>query len=68
VKFMQETYSLTVSKALGVVTTEDKKREKFFKKFHQAEHDNPIHYHMVLNMSRVNMKEATEFICSLISK
>ncbi|MBW1899435.1 MAG: cytidylate kinase-like family protein, partial [Deltaproteobacteria bacterium] len=67
VKFIEKAYNFTASQALKVVNTEDNKRDVFFKKFHKTGHDNPIHYHLVINMSKVNIEKASELVCNLVS-
>ena len=67
VKFMQEHYNLSYSRAAQVVRNEDKRRVNLYRKLGKSDYDNPDLYHLVLNMSRINLEKALELICSLLS-
>ena len=67
VKFMQEHYNLSYNRAAQVVRTEDKRRVNLYRKLGKSDYDNPDLYHLVLNMSRINLEKALELICSLLS-
>jgi cytidylate kinase len=67
VKFMQEHYSLSYTRAAQVVRNEDKRRVNLYRKLGKSDYDNPDLYHLVLNMSRINLEKALELICSLLN-
>jgi cytidylate kinase len=66
IKFMVKNYDLPYSKAARVVNHEDKRRMALYRKINKSDYDNPGHYHMVLNMSKMNMEQAKKMICRLI--
>ena len=67
VKFMQEHYNLSYNRAAQVVRTEDKRRVNLYRKLGKSDYDNPDLYHLVLNMSRINLEKALELISSLLN-
>lgn len=66
VRFMQENYDLTHSKALHVVNSEDKRRANLYRKLGKTDYDDPSLYHLVLHTGRIPLPEATKCICSLV--
>jgi cytidylate kinase len=67
VKFMQEHYSLSQSRAEQVVKSEDKRRLNLYRKLHKTDYDRPSLYHLVLNMNRISLDQAQEMMCSLVA-
>lgn len=68
IKFLEKPYKLSHSQSIKVINTEDKKRARFYRNFHEADYDEPKHYHLVLNMSRLDMEKASQAVCSLIDR
>jgi cytidylate kinase len=66
VRFMQEHYDLSDSRAARVVKSEDKRRKALFQKLGKTDYDDPFLYHLVLNMSRISLEEAKNMVCQLI--
>ena len=66
VQFMQSHYDLSESRAASVVKGEDKRRKSLYQKLGKADYDNPFLYHLVLNMSRVNLDKALQLVCDLV--
>lgn len=66
VKFMQDHYSLSQSRAEQVVRSEDKRRLNLYRKLHKSDYDRPSLYHMVLNMNRIDLDTAHGLICRLV--
>lgn len=66
VKFMIENYKLSERKARQVVTAEDKRRANLYSKLGKKDYDNPELYHLVLNMSRINLDAAFNLVCNLV--
>ena len=66
VKFMQKNYELSQSRAAQVVKNEDKRRMNLYRKLGKSDYDSPELYHLVLNMSRVNLELALQLICKLV--
>ena len=67
VKFMQDNYDLSHSRAMHVVKNEDRRRLNLYKKLGKSDYDNPDLYHLVLNRGRVSLDKASELICNLLS-
>jgi cytidylate kinase len=67
VKFMQERYALSQSRAEQVVKSEDKRRLNLYRKLHKTDYDRPSLYHLVLNMNRISLDQAQEMICGLVA-
>jgi cytidylate kinase len=65
VRFMQKNYDLSQGRAAQVVKNEDKRRVNLYRKLGKSDYDNPILYHLVLNMSKVDLKQALELVCQL---
>jgi cytidylate kinase len=65
VKFMQEHYDLSSDKALEAVKKEDTRRKILFRILGTENFDQPDIYHLVLNMSKVDLQLACELICEL---
>ena len=67
VRFMQERYNLSQSRAEQVVKSEDKRRLNLYRKLHKTDYDKPSLYHLVLNMHRISLDKAQEMICGLVA-
>jgi len=68
VKFMQKHYKLTESKAEATVASAEKRRINFYRKFGKEDYNDPIHYHLVLNMSHISLEKGVELVCNLVGK
>jgi len=66
IKFMVDHYDLPYSKAAKMVNFEDKRRMNLYRKIGKSDYDKPSHYHMVLNMGRLDTAQAAKMICRLI--
>ena len=66
VRFMQKNYDLSQARATQVVKNEDKRRMNLYRKLSKSDYDNPILYHLVLNMGRVTHDKALELIENLL--
>ena len=66
IKFMQKNYDLSKNRATQVVKNEDKRRFNLYRKLGKTDYDNPALYHLVLNMSRVNLDEAFKLVSHLV--
>ena len=67
VKFMEKNYDLSHSRAVNVVTSADKRRLNLYRKLGKTDYDEPSLYHLVLNMSRVDMQTALKLVCDLMN-
>ena len=66
VRFMQEHYDLTESRATRVIRGEDKRRKVLYQKLGKTDYDDPYLYHLVMNMSKVSLEEAKQIVCNRI--
>jgi len=67
IRFMETHYDLMPKQASHVVQVEDKRRTNLYKKFNKQDYDQPVHYHMVANMSKLDLNQAAELVCSLVT-
>ena len=65
VQFMVDHYDLSNSSATHIVKAEDKRRKNLYQKLGKTDYDNPFLYHMVLNMSKINLDDALDQIFQL---
>jgi cytidylate kinase len=68
VKFMQAHYGLTPNEARQAVIKQGKRRLKLMKLFSSADYDQPVHYDLVVNMSKLNIDRTVDLICTLIER
>ena len=66
ISFMENNYKLNRQQATQVVIAEDKRRTALYRKLHQSDYDNPEHYHLTLNMSRLTLDVACAMICQML--
>ena len=66
VQFLVDRYDMTPRKATQVVTNEDKRRLNLYRKLGKVDFDNPNLYHLVLNMSRMDLDLAKSLVCQMI--
>ena len=55
VRFMEEHYDLSKSRAASAAKGEDNRRKNLYQKLGKTDSDNPFLYHLVLNMSKVSL-------------
>lgn len=68
IKFVMENEKFSRKKATQVVNYEDRRRVSLFKKLGKIDYDKPALYHMVLNMSRINLTTALNLVCDMVAK
>ncbi len=66
IKFMMEHYDLTRGRAESVVRAEDRRRLSLYRRIGKEDYDSPELYHLVLNMSRLNLAEAEKIVLGMI--
>jgi len=66
IKFIQDNYDLSYDQAREAVIKQGKRRLKLMKLFHYEDYDLPVHYDLVLNMSKMKMDRAVELVCALV--
>ncbi len=67
VDFMKRHYKLSDAKAQAAVAGGEKRRQNLYRKFGKQDYNDPIHYHMVLNMSRIPLEKALDLVCGLVN-
>jgi cytidylate kinase len=67
VAFMEKNYELSREQADKVVTLDDKRRANLYRTFGKTDYDQLDLYHLVLNMSKVDLDRAAGLICELVS-
>ena len=68
VKFMEQRYDLSHTKAVQIVKYEDKRRLSLYRKLGKQDYEKPSLYHLVLNMSRISLDQALTLVCSLVEE
>jgi len=66
VQFMVENYDLTQKRATQVISGEDKRRRNLYHKLGKTDYDDSALYHVVLNMSRMTLKQAAKLVVGLV--
>ncbi|MFZ0728010.1 MAG: cytidylate kinase-like family protein [Desulfobacterales bacterium] len=66
IKFMQDHYGLAPDDARQAVIKKGKRRLKLMRLFDSADYDQPVHYDLVLNMSKLSLERALDLICALV--
>ncbi|MFZ7124793.1 MAG: AAA family ATPase [Desulfobacterales bacterium] len=66
IQFMERKYQLTRKQAIMSVALEDKRRLNLYRKFGKTDYDQTEHYHVVFNMSLIDMEKACDMICTLL--
>jgi len=67
VRFMETHYNLSPAQALQSVIREDKRRLNLYRKFGKENYDQPDLYHLVLNMSKLELNPAFDLVCEMVS-
>ncbi len=67
INFIKNQYNISNKKAQQIVNYEDRRRVSLYKKLGKIDYDDPALYHMVLNMSRTNLKTASKLVCDMIT-
>jgi CMP/dCMP kinase len=62
VEHARQFYNLTGNEARKFCVNEDRARERYFKKYFNADINDPLLYHLVVNTGRVSFDEATKLI------
>lgn len=67
VQFMKTNYDMSLSRATQMVRGEDKRRRNLYQKLGKTDYDNPSLYHLVLNMSKIQLDQAFGLVLNLTS-
>lgn len=68
VKFMQTHYAMDHKAALQAINLDDRRRVNLYHKFHKTDYDQPDHYHLVVNTSRLKLEGACDMIVNLVRR
>lgn len=68
IKFMQRFYKASDAKAKKAVKQGETRRSGLYKKFGKEDYDQPYLYHLVLNMSRLSLEQASKEVRILIQQ
>jgi len=66
VKFMMQNYNMKEDQAAYTIRVHGKRRRNLYRKFGKEDYDDPLLYHLVLNMSKLSMDKATETAVKLV--
>jgi cytidylate kinase len=66
VKFLVERHQFTERKAAQEVDREDKRRLALYRRLGKSDYDDPMLYHLVLNMGRIDLDTALALVCRAI--
>lgn len=66
VRFIETHYKLPRAKAATIVQDGEKRRFNLYRKFGKEDYNDPIHYHLVINMSRISLEKAMDMVCGLV--
>lgn len=66
VRFMMGTYNMTEEQAGNTIRVHGKRRRNLYRKFGKEDYNDPLLYHLVLNMSKLSMEKATDITRNLI--
>ena len=61
-------YKRSPTQALQSVNSEDKRRSNLYRMFGKENYDHPNLYHLVLNMSKLELEQACDLVCKLVAR
>lgn len=67
IAFMEKHYNLSPSEAARIVKEYGNRRINLYRKFGKEDYDQPYLYHVVLNMSKLDMEKATDFVYRMVA-
>ncbi|MEZ4551265.1 MAG: cytidylate kinase-like family protein [Desulfobacterales bacterium] len=68
IDFMKRHYNLSDARAASAVNSGEKRRANLYRKFGKTDYNDPNHYHLVLNMSRISLENGVELVCDLVAE
>jgi cytidylate kinase len=66
VEFIEKKYNLSYKQAANLVASEEKRRGNLYRKFGWEGYDQPQLYHLVLNMTQIDLDTARDMVCQLL--
>ena len=67
VRFIEKQYKRSPTQAMKSVNSEDKRRSNLYRMFGKENYDQPNLYHLVLNMSKLELDKACDLVCKLVT-
>jgi len=67
IKFIVDRYNVSEKQATRIVNNEDKRRLSLYRRLGKEDYDNPGLYHLVLNMNRFSLEQASTLICRMVN-
>jgi cytidylate kinase len=67
IRFIEAKYKVSRSHAEQAVSTEDKRRKNLYRKFDKTDYDDPGHYHLTFNMSKLSIEHVTQIVGQLVA-
>lgn len=68
IQFMMEHYNIDRKKAQAVIDKQNKRRLSLYRYFGRTDYDQAELYHLVLNMNRLQLDDAVQAVCRLVSR
>ena len=65
IAFIVDRYNVSEKQAARIVNNEDKRRLNLYHRLGKEDYDNPGLYHLVLNMNRFSLEQASTLICKM---
>ena len=65
IAFIVDRYNVSEKQATRIVNNEDKRRLNLYHRLGKEDYDNPGLYHLVLNMNRFSLEQASTLICKM---
>lgn len=66
IKFMQQFYDMSDSKAVKAIKQGDARRSNLYRKLHHSDYNEPHLYHLVLNMSRLSLDNVVPAVVKMV--
>jgi cytidylate kinase len=68
IKFMMDHYEMPRKKAERMVENEERRRINLYKRVGKSDFENPLLYHLVLNMGKTDLETARDMVCNMVNK
>ena len=65
-RFIEAKYKLSRASAEQVINAEDRRRKNLYRKFEKSDYDDAAHYHLTLNMSKLDLDQAIRMVCDMV--
>lgn len=66
IKFIVDRYNVSEKQASRIVNNEDKRRLNLYRRLGKEDYDSPKLYHLVINMNRFSLEQASALICQMV--